>query len=105
VTKQTKYPQIKPPRATSDSNAMQRRSGAGYTLGPHKPKPVPTSAVWITSNQTCERYGGRSLMWLWRKVKTDPAFPKPIYMGRMQYFSVAALDAYDRGLISKRVGA
>jgi hypothetical protein len=38
-------------------------------------------------------------------VKDDPAFPKPRYMGRLQIFSVAELNAYDRLLISKKIEA
>jgi predicted DNA-binding transcriptional regulator AlpA len=79
--------------------------GAGYRLGPRPAKPVPADAVWMTSNQVCARYGGKSHMWLWRKIKRDPAFPKPVYFGRMMMFSVAEQDDYDRGIISKRVGA
>lgn len=98
--RQTNQPQTKKSqRATSGGDTAPPRPGAGYVLGPHKAKPVPIGAVWITSNQVCERYGGRSQMWLWRRIKTDAAFPKPTYMGRMQFFFVAALDAYDRALI------
>lgn len=100
--RQTNQPQTKKSqRATSGGDTAPPRPGAGYVLGPHKAKPVPIGAVWITSNQVCDRYGGRSQMWLWRRVKTDAAFPKPTYMGRMQLFSVAALDAYDRALIEE----
>src|SRR5215208_6854186 len=59
------------------SSGAPPRSGKGYKLGPHAPNPAPADAKWITSNQCCDRYGGRSQMWLWRKVKFDPAFPKP----------------------------
>ena len=30
---------------------------------------------YLTGPQVCERYGGRSLVWLWRKLKADPNFP------------------------------
>jgi hypothetical protein len=66
------------------------------------PKPIPADALWLTSNQVLARYGGRSAMWLWRKVKNDPAFPKPRYAGRMQLYSVPELNAYDAALILKR---
>jgi hypothetical protein len=79
--------------------------GPGYKLGPHVAKPVPADAIWLTSNQVCARYAGRSQMWQWRKINHDPAFPKPTYFGRMMMFSRAELDAYDRVLISKRAGA
>lgn len=89
----------------NDGDAPRRRIGTGYKLGPHAPKILPAGAIWMTSNQVCARYGGKSHMWLWRKVKCDPAFPKPVYFGRMMMFSVAEQDEYDRIMISKRVGA
>jgi predicted DNA-binding transcriptional regulator AlpA len=89
----------------SKPKSTQRRKGGGYKLGARKPPPIPDDALWITSTQVCNRYGGRSQMWLWRNVKDDPAFPKPRYMGRMQIFSVAELNAYDRLLISKKIEA
>lgn len=72
------------------------RRGAGYTLGPRRQFAVPSSAVWITAKQVCERYGGRSLMWLWRKLHDDANFPRATYFGRIQFFSVAELEAYER---------
>jgi hypothetical protein len=83
----------------------RRRNGGGYKLGPRPAKPTPAGALWITSNQLCARYGGRSKMWLWRKLRDDPDFPKPVYDGRLQMFSVAAFDEYDRLLISKKIGS
>jgi predicted DNA-binding transcriptional regulator AlpA len=88
-----------------DSDAPRRRMGTSYKLGPHPPKTVPAGAIWMTSNQVCARYGGKSHMWLWRKIKRDPDFPKPVYFGRMMMFSIAEQDGYDRIMIAKRVGA
>ena len=84
--------------------APPKGAGAGYTLGPRKPKPVSANTIWLTSNQVRERYGNVSHMWLWRNVRNNPAFPKPTYFGRLMMFSVVELDAYDRLLISKRSG-
>ena len=78
-----------------------RRKGGGYKLGPRPAKAIPADALWITSNQVRARYGGKSDMWLWRKIKHDPDFPKPTYDGRLMQFSVPALDDYDR----KKIGA
>jgi hypothetical protein len=89
---------------SSSRKPPARRKGKGYRLGPRKPPPIPDDATWISSIQVCNRYGGRSQMWLHRNLKEDPAFPKPVYFGRLRMFSVAALDAYDRAMLSKRVG-
>jgi hypothetical protein len=78
------------------------REGGGYKLGPRRPKPLPPDAVWATSLQVRARYGGTSDMWLYRKLKNDPDFPKPSYDGPLMMFSVAELEAYDRKLLSKK---
>ena len=68
-------------------------------LGPHKFVPVPADAVWMTTNQVRSRYGGRSSMWLYRKLRSDPKFPRPTYFGRMQFFRVSELEAYERASV------
>jgi predicted DNA-binding transcriptional regulator AlpA len=69
-------------------------------LGPHKPVPVPPDAVWMSTNQVLARYGGRSQMWLWRKIQKEPAFPRPTYFGRMLFFRVDELEAYERAAVA-----
>jgi hypothetical protein len=90
----------------------RRHTGGGYKLGPRKPHPLPADALWMNSNQLCDRYGGKSKMWLHRKLhgdgkklKPDPDFPQPTFDGRLMMFSVAAFDEYDGMLLSKRVGS
>jgi hypothetical protein len=63
-------------------------------LGAHSPVPVPHDAVWVSARQTRDRFGGRSAMWLHRKIKSDATFPRPKYFGRLQFFRVAELDAW-----------
>jgi hypothetical protein len=76
--------------------------GAGYTLGPRHVQPIPSDAKWMTALQLRARYGGKSHMWIVRKLKNDPDFPRPSYDGRMQIFNIAEFDEYDRLLLSKR---
>jgi hypothetical protein len=76
--------------------------GGGYRLGPRQPKPITADTKWMSSVQLRQRYGGKSHMWIVRKLKNDPNFPRPVYDGRMQQFSVAEFDAYDRLLLSRR---
>lgn len=63
---------------------------------PRKPAPPPPGAKYISAPQVLSRYGGRSHMWLERKLKTDPRFPRPDYFGRLRFFQIAKLEAYDR---------
>ena len=69
-------------------------------LGPRKPVPAPLGAVWLSTNQVLARYGGRSQMWLWRKIRNDPKFPRPVHFGRLQFFRLADLEAYEQGLVA-----
>jgi hypothetical protein len=71
-------------------------------LGPRKAVPIPSDAKWISAKQVCTRYGGRSLMWLVRKVKSDPDFPKPTYFGPLRYWKPVDLDVYDDLIIKQR---
>jgi hypothetical protein len=54
---------------------------------------------YSTGPQVRKRYGGRSAMWLWRKLKYDPKFPRPLEMGpNLRLFDDEALDRYDDAL-------
>jgi hypothetical protein len=50
---------------------------------------------YLTSGQVRERYGNRSDMWLWRKLKYDPKFPRPMVTGRLRLWDEDKLDQYD----------
>jgi predicted DNA-binding transcriptional regulator AlpA len=62
--------------------------------GPRLVAAVSSDAVWVDARQTRERFGRRSAMWLYRKIKNDLTFPEPKYFGRRQFFRVAELDAW-----------
>jgi hypothetical protein len=51
---------------------------------------------WLTGPQVRARYGDRSDVWLWRKLKSDPLFPKPMWMATKRYWDEESLDEYDR---------
>jgi predicted DNA-binding transcriptional regulator AlpA len=52
------------------------------------------SAVYLTSQQTHARYGRRE-PWAYRRCKTDPTFPKPIYIAGRKYWLLSELEAYE----------
>ena len=88
---------------SSPTPTLTKQPRAGGGLGPRSPKPLPPDAVWATALQVRARYGGASDMWIYRKLKNDPDFPKPSYDGRLMLFNVAELESYDRLLLLKRV--
>jgi predicted DNA-binding transcriptional regulator AlpA len=53
-------------------------------------------AAYIDAPQLLARFGGRSHMWLVRLLERDPAFPRPVKIGRLRFFPVAALIAWER---------
>jgi predicted DNA-binding transcriptional regulator AlpA len=61
-----------------------------------KKQPPPSSAKFISAPQVLARYGGRSHMWLVRKLEDDPRFPKPVYFGRLRFFKLVELEEYER---------
>jgi hypothetical protein len=73
------------------------------SLGQRRPVPIPPDAKWISALQVRARYGGRSHMWLERKLKNDPNFPKPTYFGPLRYWQPVALDAYEEAIIQQQL--
>jgi hypothetical protein len=63
----------------------------------HNIPSVPLGAIYIGAAQLRARYGGVSHMWIERKLQGDPAFPRPKYFGRLRFWAVAELEAYERG--------
>ena len=54
---------------------------------------------YSTGPQVRKRYGRPLAMWLWRKLKYDPKFPRPLLMGKnLRLFDDEALDSYDDAL-------
>lgn len=71
---------------------------------PVKPRAAtpPEGAVYITTQQLRDRYGGMSHMWLERKVRDDPDFPRPTYIGRLRFFKIDEVEAYERACVKRR---
>jgi hypothetical protein len=67
-------------------------------LGPQRIPAVPVDAVWISTNQVLARYGGRSQMWLHRTLKSNATFPKPVKFGRLKFFKLEDLQAYEQSV-------
>jgi hypothetical protein len=71
----------------------------------HAPVPIPPDAVWISAKQLLARYGGRSEMWLNRKLKMDKDFPRPGYSGRLRFFRIDELEKYEKQTMGAKVEA
>ncbi len=83
------------------TNAKRKTNARRRT--PPKRKTPPISAVYISAPQVCDRYGGRSHMWLERKLQTDPNFPRPKYFGRLRFFTISELEDYERNCAAPEI--
>lgn len=52
--------------------------------------------VYVDVPQLLTRYGGRSHMWLERLLKRDKTFPRPFKIGRLRFFRLDAIEAWER---------
>jgi hypothetical protein len=57
--------------------------------------------IWISAPQVRARYGNRSAMWLHRKLKFDSDFPKATYFGRLMFFKVSDIIAYEHAVVAR----
>ena len=64
---------------------------------------LPKPKRYSTAAQVRSRYGDVSAMWLWRRVKHDAEFPRPLIIGGRQYFDLDQLDAYDAARIKEGI--
>jgi hypothetical protein len=79
---------------------MLRRTGKKFDKY-KRIKPVPIGAAYISFSQLLDRYGGVSHMFIERQLKNNPNFPKPHRIGRLRFFSLAELEAYERASVAR----
>jgi predicted DNA-binding transcriptional regulator AlpA len=56
----------------------------------------PPDAAFIDASQLLARFGGRSHMWLVRLLVRDPTFPRPVKIGKLRFFRIDDLTAWER---------
>lgn len=55
---------------------------------------IPPGAKCLSPKQTYTKFG-RKKTWLWDRLKSDPTFPRPVYLGpRSPVFLEHELDAW-----------
>jgi predicted DNA-binding transcriptional regulator AlpA len=60
------------------------------------PATQTAEAVYLTSNKVLARYSRKSHVWLWRLLRDDPEFPRPLKIRGMNYWRISELDQYDQ---------
>jgi predicted DNA-binding transcriptional regulator AlpA len=53
------------------------------------------SDVLLTGPGVRLRYGGKSNVWLWRVLRDDPHFPRPMKIRHQRYWRLSELMAYE----------
>ena len=84
----------RPNRATRRAEAASKK---------HRRPPPADSKHYLTAQQLRARYGGRSEMWLDRIMARDPTFPRHIYIGRLRFWALDEIEAYEQLCASRRV--
>jgi len=56
--------------------------------------------TYLTAEQLRARYGGVSHMWIERRMKADPNFPQPMYMGRFRFWDLDKIEAFERAAVT-----
>jgi hypothetical protein len=59
----------------------------------------------IPTSQVRSRYGNVSHMWVERRLKDDPNFPRPLYIAKRRYWRLAELIAWERAVATRSVAA
>jgi predicted DNA-binding transcriptional regulator AlpA len=54
-----------------------------------------SNELYLRTKQVRARYGNVSHMWIERRLRDDPTFPKPTYFGRMRFFKLSELEAWE----------
>jgi predicted DNA-binding transcriptional regulator AlpA len=52
--------------------------------------------IYLTAPQVRRRFGDKSDMWLWRLLREEPAFPRPVRIRNQRYWRVTDLVAFER---------
>jgi predicted DNA-binding transcriptional regulator AlpA len=55
---------------------------------------------FLTAVQVRQRYGNASDMWLWRRLRDDSNFPRPIEIRKPRYWKLSELIAWERACAS-----
>jgi predicted DNA-binding transcriptional regulator AlpA len=71
---------------------LRRRRGTRYGDPPAR----DGDDYFLTAVQVRQRYGNASDMWLWRRLRDDSNFPRPIEISRRRYWKLSELIAWER---------
>lgn len=56
---------------------------------------------FLSAAQIRHRYGGRSHMWIERRLADDSGFPRPTKFGRLRFWKLADIEGWERAQAAK----
>jgi hypothetical protein len=71
---------------------LKRRRGTRYGDTPAD----DSEDCFLTAVQVRQRYGNASDMWLWRRLRDDSEFPRPIQIRKRRYWKLSDLIMWER---------
>jgi predicted DNA-binding transcriptional regulator AlpA len=71
---------------------LRRRRGTKYG----DPPADDSDDYFLTAMQVRQRYGNASDMWLWRRLRDDSEFPRPIEIRKRRYWKLSELIMWER---------
>jgi predicted DNA-binding transcriptional regulator AlpA len=51
--------------------------------------------IFLKTRQVQARWGGVSHMFVERRLKNDATFPKPVFLGRLRFWKLSELEAWE----------
>jgi predicted DNA-binding transcriptional regulator AlpA len=58
--------------------------------------------VYLKTRQVQLRYGGCSHMFIERRLANDPAFPRPVFMGRLRFWKLSELQKWEASQVDRK---
>jgi hypothetical protein len=65
----------------------------------------PSEDQLLPARAVRDRYGRVSDMWLWRRLRDDPTFPRPTLIAKRRFWRLSALVEWERMLAARGQGA
>jgi predicted DNA-binding transcriptional regulator AlpA len=75
---------------------LKRRRGTRYGDAPVD----DSDDYFLAAVQVRQRYGNASDMWLWRRLRDNSNFPRPIEIRKRRYWKLSELIAWERARAS-----
>jgi len=55
---------------------------------------LDSQPVYVGTNGVRTFFGDKSRMWIARRLKNDPKFPRPVYFGKLPHWRIDWLELY-----------